>query len=162
MDELLAELDEDAPVAAADAAGEDHYLAVATSPAAGTRIEPGESGYYGIGWHTESQHDAGLAAVDACRRQGGRSACFSGADGKSLRGACVGVAIAKWRDRDKDAERTYVVTSSSFRDLIANNLRSGCGSAALAGKYEETVVERSCEIVRVICAADLVPAVSGS
>ena len=159
--EPLAELDEDALVAAADARGEDHYLAVATSPAAGSRIKPGESGYYGIGWHTESQQDAGLAAVDECRKQGGGSACFSNASGKSLRGGCVGPAMAKWRDRDKDAGRTYVVTSSSFRDLIARDLRSGCGTAALAGKYEETVVERSCEIVRVMCAADPVPTVDG-
>ena len=56
--------------AADSVAGEDHFLAVATSPAAGTRIRPGEPGYFGIGWHTESQHDAGLTAEDACRRQG--------------------------------------------------------------------------------------------
>ena len=149
--------DGDTPVSAA-AVGEDHYLAVATSPAAGTRIKPGEPGYHSFGWHTESQHDAGLAAVQACHAQGGGSGCFSGADGKSLRGACVGVAIAKWRDRDEDPERTYVATSSSFRDVIARDLRSGCEGAAFAGKYEETVVEHSCEMVHVMCASDIVPA----
>ena len=144
--------------APATVGGEDHYLAVATSPSAGTGFDPGESGQYGIGWHTESQHDAGLTAVAECRRQGGGSACFSDAVGKSLRGGCVGLAIARWRDRGEDSERTYVVTSSSFRDVIARDLRSGCGTAALAGKYEDTVVERSCEVVRIMCADDVVPA----
>ena len=138
--------------------GEDHFLAVATSPAAGTRILPGESGYYGIGWHTESQRDAGLAATAECRRQGGGGACFSNASGKSLRGGCVGLAIGKWRDRDDDPERAYVVTSSSFRDLIVRDLRSGCESTAFSGKYEYTVVEHSCEIVNIMCAANIAPA----
>ena len=157
LDELLAELDAD-PASPATADGEDHYLAVATSPPAGTGISPGESGYHGIGWHTESQHDAGLTAVDERRRQGGGSACFSNAGGKSLRGGCVELAMANWRDRDEDPERTYVVTSSSFRDVIARDLRSGCESAAFAGKYEDTVVEHSCEAVHVMCASDIVPA----
>ena len=137
---------------------EDHYLAVATSPPAGWRIEPGEPGYFGIGWHTESHHDAGMTAVDQCRRQGGGSVCSFNASGTSLRGGCVGLAMAKWRDRGKDAERTYVVTSSSFRNVIARNLRSDCESTALSGKYEDTVVEHSCEIVRVMCAGDTTPA----
>ena len=137
---------------------QDHFLAVATSPDAGTRIAPGESGYYGIGWHTESQHDAGLTATVECRKQGGGSACFSNASGKSLRGGCVGVATATWRDRDKDTERAYVVTSSSFRDVIARDLSSGCLSTAFGGKYENTVVEHSCEIVRIMCAGDATPA----
>ena len=142
--------------APATAGHKDHYLAVATSPDAGTRIAPGESGYYGIGWHTESQHDAGLSATDECRKQGGGSACFSNA--KSLRGGCVGLAMATWRDRDEDPERAYVVTSSSFRDLIARNLRSGCESTAFSGKYENTVVDHSCDIVQIMCAGDAIPA----
>ena len=148
--------DEDASVSAI-AAGEDHFLAVATSPPAGKRIEPGEPGYFGIGWHTESQHDAGLTAAAECREQGGGSACFSNASGKSLRGGCVGLAIANWRDQDKDPERAYVVTSSSFRDAVVRELRTGCRSSAFGGKYEDTVVEHSCEIVHLQCAADLSP-----
>ena len=137
---------------------EDHYLAVATSPSAGTDISPGEAGYYGIGWHTESHHDAGMTAVAKCRRQGGGSECSFNAGGTSLRGGCVGLAIAKWRDRDKDPERTYVVTSSSFRNLIARELRSGCRSSAFGGKHEDTVIEHSCELVQITCAGDVVPA----
>ena len=137
----------------------DHYLAVATSPPAGWRIDPGEPGYFGLGWHTESHHDAGMTAVAECREQGGGSICSFNASGTSLRGGCVGVAMAKWRDRDKDLERTYVVTSSSFRDLIARDLRSGCERNIFAGKYENTVVDHSCEIVRVMCAGDIVPAI---
>ena len=71
--------------AAGTAGDENHYLAVATSPPAGWRIEAGESGHFGIGWHAESHHDAGM-------------------------------------------------------------------SAAFSGKYEGTVVEHSCEIVRIMCA----------
>ena len=135
----------------------DHFLAVATSPDAGTRIPPGESGHYGIGWHAESQHDAGLTATVECHKHGGRE-CFSNANGKSLRGGCVGLAIAKWRDRDEDPERAYVVTSSSFRELIARDLRSGCESTAFGGKHENTVVEHFCEIVQILCAGRAVPA----
>ncbi len=135
-------------------ASEDHFLAVATSPAAGTHIRPGESGYFGIGWHTDSQHDAGLTAEDECRRQGGRNACFSNASGKSMRGGCVGLAMATWRDRGEDAERTYVVTSSTFPDVIARNLRSGCERDAFGGKNEGTVVEHACEIERIVCARE--------
>lgn len=138
--------------------GLDHFVAVATSPPTGTRISPGASGYYGFGWDTESQHDAGLVAVAECRTQGGGSACFSGADGKSIRGGCVGLALAKWSDRDRDPARTYVVTSSSFRDVIARDLGSGCDRDIFGGKYEGTVIEHSCEIVRIVCAGDLVAA----
>ena len=67
-----------------------------------------------------------------------------------------GLAMAKWRDRDEDPERTYVVTSSSFRNLIATDLRSACKNTALSGKYEGTVLEHSCEIVDVMCASDIV------
>lgn len=136
---------------------EDHFLAVATSPSEGTRIAPGESGYYGIGWHTDSQDAAGTTAEAECRRNGGGTACFSNASGKSMRGGCVGLAMAKLRDRGEDPERTYVVTSSSFRHLIAKELRSGCQSTAFGGKYENTVIEHSCEIVEIMCAGGLVP-----
>ena len=138
----------------AEVGDKNHYLAVATSPPAGWRIEAGEPGYFGIGWHTESHHDAGMNAVAECRKQGGGSVCSFNASGTSLRGGCVGLAMAKWRDRDKDAERTYVVTSSSFRDLIGRDLRSGCESTALSGKTENTVVEQSCKIVRIVCAGN--------
>ena len=141
---------------AANVAGRDHYLAVATAPPAGRRIEPGNPGYFGIGWHTESHHDAGANAVAACRRQGGASACSFNAAGTTLRGGCVGLAMAKWRDRNEDAERTYVVTSSSFRDLVARDLRTACESAALGGKHEGTVLEHSCEMVDIVCADDVV------
>ena len=137
---------------------EDHYLAVATSPPAGWRIEPGEPGYFGFGWHTGSGHDAGMAAEAECRRQGGGSACAFNAGGTSMAGGCVGLAMANWRDRDEDPERTYAVTSSSFRILIARDLRSGCDRNTFGGKYEDTVVEHSCEIVRIMCADDVVPA----
>ena len=137
---------------------EDHYLAVATSPPAGWRIEAGEPGYFGFGWHTGSGHDAGMAAVAECRSQGGGSVCSSTASGTSVRGGCVGLAMASWRDRDEDPERTYVVTSSSFRNLIARDLRSGCDRDTFGGKYEGTVVEHSCDIVRIMCAGDIVPA----
>ena len=136
---------------------EDHYLVVATSPPASWRIDPGESGYFGIGWHIESHHDAGMTAKAECRKQGGGSGCSFDASGTSLRGGCVGLAMAKWRDRDKDPERTYVVTSSSFRNHIARGLRSGCETTAFSGKYEGTVVEHSCEILRIMCASDVVP-----
>ena len=139
---------------AGTAVDENHYLAVATSPPAGWRIEAGESGHFGIGWHAESHHDAGMSAARECRDQGGGSACSFNASGTSLRGGCVGLAMASWRDRDKEPERTYVATSSSFRDLIARDLRAGCGSTAFSGKHEDTVVEHSCEIVRIMCAGD--------
>ena len=145
------------PAPSGDTGDEDHYLAVATSPPAGWRIEPGEHGYFGIGWHTESHHDAGVTAVNECRRKGVGSACSFNASGTSLRGGCVGLAVARSRDRDEDPERTYVVTSSSFRHLIARELRSGCQSTAFGGKYENTVIEHSCEIVQIMCAGDLVP-----
>ena len=143
--------------AAGTAGDENHYLAVATSPPAGWHIEAGEPGHFGIGWHEESHHDAGMSAARECRDQGGGSACSFDASGTSLRGGCVGLAMATWRDRDKDPERTYVVTSSSFRDLIARDLRAGCESTAFSGKYEDTVVEHSCEIVRIMCAGDTIP-----
>lgn len=148
LDELLA--DEGTPVSAT-AVEEDHYLAVATSPSAGTRIGKDSPGYFGIGWHTESPHDAGMTAVAECRKQGGGSACSFNASGTSLRGGCVGLAMARWRDRDKDPERAYVVASSSFRDLIARDLRGHCESRAFGGKYPETVVEQSCDVLRVVC-----------
>ena len=161
LEELLAEeMDEGAP-APAIAGGENHYLSVATSPPPGFRFDSGEQGYFGIGWHTESHHDAGITAVGQCKRQGGRNCSFN-ASSTSLRGGCVGLALATWRDRDMHAERTYVVTSSSFRDLIARDLRSSCESTAFSGKYEDTVVENSCEIVRVVCAGEPIPAVSTS
>ena len=134
---------------------EDHYLAVATSPPAGWRIEPGAPGYFGIGWHIESHHDAGTTAVGECKKQGGGNCSFD-AGGTSLRGGCVGLAMATWRDRGKEAERTYVVASSSFRELIARDLRSGCKTTAFGGKYEDAVVEHSCELLRIMCAGDMV------
>ena len=137
---------------------EDHYLVVATSPPAGWHIEPGEPGYFGFGWHNGSGHQAGLAAEAECRSQGGGSLCSFNASGTSMRGGCVGLAMASWRDRDEDPERTYVVTSSSFRNLIARDLRTGCDGAIFGGKHEDTVVEHSCDIVRIRCAGDVVPA----
>lgn len=142
-----------APQAAAG--GAEHYLAVATSPPPNHRIEPGEAGHFGIGWHRDSQHDGGMAATAECRRQGGGDACGHTATGKSLRGGCVGVAMARWRDRGKDPERAYVVASSLFRDLIARDLRGHCESTAFGGKYKETVVEHSCDVLRVMCAGDI-------
>ena len=136
---------------------EEPYLAVATSPPAGWRIEPGEPGHFGFGWHAGSQHDAGTAAVAECRSQGGGSACAFDAGGTSLRGGCVGLALAGWRDRDEDPERAYVVTGSSFRNLIAGDLRSGCEREAFGGKREGTVVEHACGIVRIMCADDVAP-----
>ena len=157
LDDLLAQSEEDAQVPVPNVAGEDHYLAVATAPPAGVAILPTKVGHYGIGWHTESQYNAGLNAEAVCRGQGGGGACFSDARGKALRGGCVGLGIASWQDRDQRPERAYVVTSSSFRHTIAADLRSRCETAALAGKYEDAVVEHSCEIVDITCAADLAP-----
>ena len=128
---------------------------MATSPPAGTRIKLGEPGYFGIGWHTESHHDAGMTAVAECRKRGGGGVCSFNASGTSLRGGCVGLAMAKWRDEGKDQERTYIVTSSSFRDLIDSRLRSDCESTAFGGKYHESVVEHSCQIVDIMCAEDI-------
>lgn len=156
-EQLAEEFGEDAPVSDEVAGDQDHYLSVATSPPPGSRLDPGKPGYFGIGWHTESQHDAGTTAVAECEKQGGGNCSFNAA-GTSVRGGCVGLAMASWRDRDQDAERTYVVASSSFRELIARDLRSGCRSTALAGKYEDTVLEHSCEIVRVTCAGDFLSA----
>ena len=136
---------------------EESFLAVATSPPAGWRIEPGEPGHFGFGWHAGSHHDAGMAAVAECRSQGGGSACAFDAGGTSLRGGCVGLALARWRDRDEDPERAYVVTSSSFPNLIARDLRSGCEREAFGGKRKGTVVEHSCGIVRIMCADDVAP-----
>ena len=69
--------------------------------------------------------EAGLAAQAECRGHGGGIVCSANASGTSMRGGCVGLAMANWRDRDEDPERTYVVTSSTFRNLIARDLRSG-------------------------------------
>ena len=159
--QLMEELGEGGAPAPGTAGDEDHYLSVATSPPPGFRFDPGEQGYFGIGWHMESHHDAGMTAVDECRRQGGGQ-CHFNASSTSLRGGCIGLAMATWRDRDMDAERTYVVTSSSFRDLIARDLRSGCEGDIFSGKYEDTVVEHSCEIVRIVCAGDTIPAAGTS
>ena len=130
-----------------------HYLSVATSPPPGIRFDPAEQGHFGIGWNPESHHDAGTRAVDECRGQGGTNCSFN-ASGTSLRGGCVGLALARWRDRGTDAERTYVVTSSSFRSLITGNLRSECERESFGGKHEGKVVEHSCEVLRIACAGD--------
>ena len=74
-----------------------------------------------------------------------------------MRGGCVGLAMATWRDRGEDPERTYVVTSSSFRNLISGDLRSGCDRETFGGNYHDTVVEHSCDIVRIVCAGEVVP-----
>ena len=146
------------PPATYEATGDrNHYLAVATSPPAGQRIGPDETGYSGFGWHTNSGHEAGMAAVAECRQQGGGSVCSSNSSGTSMRGGCVGLAMATWRDRDEDPERTYVVTSSSFRNLISRDLRAGCDRETFGGKYHDTVVEHSCDIVRIVCAGEVVP-----
>ena len=84
-----------APTSYGATGDKDHYLAVATSPPTGWRIEPGEPGYFGFGWHTGSGHDAGMAAEAECRRQGGGSACDFNAGGTSMAGGCVGFAMAK-------------------------------------------------------------------
>ena len=153
LEALLAEAESVPETTAAD--GEGYYLAVATSPPPNSRIEPGESGYFGIGWHSESQYDAGMIATAECQKRGGGATCGYTANGTSLRGGCVGVALARWRDQGKDPERAYVVASSSFRDLIARDLVGNCESTAFGGKYRETVVEQSCEVLRVICAEDI-------
>ena len=145
--------DEDVPVSDTAAGDQDHYLSVATSPPPGWRFDPGKQGHFAIGWHTESHHDAGTTAVGECKKQGGGNCSFN-PSGTSLRGGCVGLAMATWRDRGKEAERTYIVASSSFRELIARDLRSGCKITAFSGKYEDTVVEHSCEILRIMCAGD--------
>ena len=145
------------PPARSGIGDEESFLAVATSPPAGWRIEPGEPGHFGFGWHAESHHDAGMAAVAECRSQGGGSACAFDAGGTSLRGGCVGLALAGWRDRGEDPKRAYVVTSSSFRNLIARDLRSGCERQAFGGKREGTVEEHACDIVRIMCADDVAP-----
>ena len=66
----------------------------------------------------------------------------------------------EWRDRDKDPERTHVETRSSFRDLMARDLRPGCGRDTFGGNYshEDTVVEQSCDVLRIMCAGDVVAA----
>ena len=74
-------------------------------------------------WHTESHHDAGKTAEAECRKRGGGGFCSFNASGTSPRGGCAGLAMAKWRDRDKDPKRTYVVASSSFRNVISRSLR---------------------------------------
>ena len=144
------------PMSRGPAAGEQPYLVVATSPPAGWRIEPGEPGHFGFGWHTGSGHEAGTEAEAECRSQGGGRLCAFNASGTSMRGGCVGLAMARWRDRDEDAERTYVVTNSTFQNLIARDLRSGCRDRAFGGKHEGTVVEHACDILRIMCADDVV------
>jgi len=134
---------------------EDYYLAVATSPPAGSRFGPDERGHFGIGWHAESHHDAGKTAVAECVGQGGGGHCAFNASGTSLRGGCVGLARASWYDRGEDAERTYVVASSSFRNVIAGQLRSACEVTVFGGKSQDTVVEHSCDVLRVMCAEDV-------
>ena len=142
-------------VATSTHADDEYYMAVATSPPPDFTMEPGETGHYGIGWHTESHVDAGKTAVAECERQGGEH-CSYNASGVSMRGGCVGLAIARWRDRDEELEqRTYLTTSSSFREHIDNDLEGDCRSAIFAGKYRDTVAEHSCEVVRVTCAADI-------
>ena len=144
-----------AHVAATVGDGND-YLAVATSPPPGIRFDSGKQGHFGIGWHAESHHDAGTQATEACRLQGGTN-CLFNASGTSLRGGCVGLAMATWRDRDMTSERTYVVASSSFRNLISGNLRSGCEREILGGKHEDAVAEHSCEVLRIVCAGGTSP-----
>ena len=139
---------------------DDHYLAVATSPPTGWRIEPGDPGYFGFGWHAGSGHEAGTAAAAECRRQSGGSACGFKASGTSMPGGCVGLAIANWRDRGEAPARTYVVATSSFRNRIDGELRAGCDGATFPGKHEDTVVEHSCDIVRTMCAEDAAAAVT--
>ena len=142
------------PPTARSAVAEEHYLAVATSPPTGFRFDPGERGYFGIGWHAESHHDAGKTAVIECVGQGGGQCAFD-AGGTSLRGGCVGLAMATWRDGGEDAERTYVVTSSSFRDVVARQLRSACEATVFGRKSQGAVVEHSCDLLRVMCAEDI-------
>ena len=47
--------------------------------------------------------------------------------------------------------RKLGLTSSSFRDVIARDLRSGCDRDIFSGQYEDMVVEHSCKIVRIAC-----------
>ena len=134
-------------------AEDEHFTAVATSPPANWSFDADEEGYSGIGWHTESHHDAGNVAIAQCKEQGG-DRCSSSA--MSMRGACVGLAMAKWRDKDADrGRRAYLANSSSFRDAIADGLELACDSMAFGGKPEGTVIEHSCEIIRVVCADDI-------
>ena len=105
----------DAGSRAPAAAGlEERYLAMATSPSAGTRIRPGESGYFGIGWHTESHHDAGKTAEAEWRGAVAASAPSTGTRtrsaptswrvhrfGMSFPGAC-----SKTASRRRSAEST--------------------------------------------------------
>ena len=141
-------------VAALTHARDEHYVAVATSPPAGWTFDSSRRGQFGFGWHTESLHDASQIAVAECKRQGG-DICSSDATGQSLRGGCVGLALAKWRDRDKDGERAYLATGSSFREHITDDLKSACRRKTFGGKHRDTVVEHSCDVLRVVCADDV-------
>ena len=49
----------------------------------------------------------------------------------------------------------YLATSSSFREHIADDLKSACRRKTFGGKYRDTVVEHSCDVLRVVCADDL-------
>ena len=53
-----------ATLAGADArAQSDLFVAVATSPPPTWSFEAAETGYYGLGWHEQSGHDAGQEHV---------------------------------------------------------------------------------------------------
>ena len=135
-------------------ADEEHFVAVATSPPPKWSFEADEMGYYGLAWNTESAHDAGEAAESACRRQGGEN-CFYTASGQSMRGGCVGIAVAGWRDQEREPTRAYLTASSNIREVIARDLRGACSVAVFAGKPRERVVEHSCEVIEILCAEDV-------
>lgn len=144
-----------ATLAAAGAAGdEEHFVAAATSPPSSWSFDAAEEGHYGFGWHRESAHDAGREAEAECARQGGAECTYTAA-GQSMRGGCVGLALASWRDEGESRERAYVTASSSFRNLIARQLRSACSVSVFGGKRREAVAEHGCEVVRVLCAEDI-------
>ena len=146
--------------ASAAASALDHLLAVATSPPARPGIATGEPGCYDVYRQAESQHDSGMAAATKCRSWRGEERMLLqqvNAQRQSLRSSCVGFAIARWRDRDKHKEWTYVVANSSFRYAIAREPHTGCENTALGRKGENTVVAHTRKIVHIARAGDVVP-----
>ena len=82
-------------------------------------------GYFGFGWHT----GVGPRRRDGRRRPSAADRAVAAYATPTPAGLPCGADASgspwrTWRDRDEDPERTYVVTSSSFRNLIARDLRS--------------------------------------
>ena len=132
----------------------EYYVAVAATATPFSTFPSGTQWHTGVGWHTESGHDAGNEARAACSNAAGGASCYHFFP--SLKGGCVALALGAWRDQGKPMSFQFGSgTTTLGRALAEEKALSRCKSNIFGGKPEGTVQEWQCETKVSFCSTDV-------